>query len=159
MNAPTHRWNPFEELATLHRGLDRVFNRQQLDAGTPGVDGAGAWTPPCEVASTDDGWQVRLALPGVDPSRVQITLHGGSLRISGERPRSHDGDRYTHSEMSYGPFERTFTLPVAAAGDRIEAQYRHGILSVAVPVAERAKPRRIQIAAPDVTSIETKKIA
>ena len=160
LSAPTYtnRWNPFRELATLHRDMDRVFGRQLGDTA-PERNGAGAWTPPCEIASLDDGWRVRLALPAVDPDHVQITLHGNTLRIGGERQRRGEGGQYTHSELSYGPFERTFTLPGPADGDRIEARFQYGMLTVTVPVAESAKPRRIRIGGPGVESIDTRKLA
>ena len=158
LSAPTYtnRWNPFQELATLHRDMDRVFGRQ---LGDTAPERNGAWTPPCEIASLDDGWRVRLALPAVDPDHVQITLHGNTLRIGGERQRRGEGGQYTHSELSYGPFERTFTLPGPADGDRIEARFQHGMLTVTVPVAESAKPRRIRIGGPGVESIDTRKLA
>ena len=160
LSAPTYtnRWNPFQELATLHRDMDRVFGRQLGDAA-PASNGNGAWTPPCEIAPLDDGWRVCLALPSVDPNQVQITLHGNTLRINGERPRPGEGDKYTHSELSYGPFERTFTLPAPADGDSIEAHFQHGMLTVTVPVAESAKPRQIRIGGPGIQSIDTRKLA
>ena len=154
----TNRWNPFQELATLHRDMDRVFGRQYGGEAGAETNGAGAWNPPCEIAAVDDGWRVRLALPGVDPSAVQITLNGNSLQVSGERRRV-AGDKLTHSEMSYGPFERTFTLPAPADGERVEARYDHGMLTVTVPVAESAKPRKIRVADADVKTIESRKTA
>ena len=155
---PTYRWNPFEELATVHRDMDRVFRREFGEAGQD-ANGTGAWTPPCEIASSEHGWRVRLALPGVDPNQVQITLHGNTLRISGERQPGGEGQQFTHSEMRYGPFERTFTLPAPADGDRIEAHHEHGMLAVTVPVAASAKPRRIRIAGADTKTIDTHTIA
>ena len=94
------RWNPFEELTGLHREMDRVFGRYVGDerAGTP----AAAWVPATEVNSGDDGWKIRVALPGIDPQDVHIDLHGNSLNISGERTRTETNCQGHTSEFHYG---------------------------------------------------------
>ena len=69
----------FEELTGLHRQMDRVFGRHVGDngAGTPPA----AWVPATEIDSTDDGWKLRVALPGIDPKNVRIDLCSNSLTI------------------------------------------------------------------------------
>ena len=153
-----NRWNPLEELSNLHRDLDRAFGRQWGENLPRQTDRS--WTPPGEVAASSEGWRVRIALPGIDPENVQIDLHGNTLRISGERPAL-DGqptDSF-QTELAYGPFERTFTLPSDVDGDRAAATYRHGMLELTLPVAESAKPRRIEIGSGTVKDINVKKLA
>ena len=137
------RWNPFEELDSLHRDLDRVFGRRAGDAqaGAPG----GAWVPATEVNSAGDGWRVRVALPGVDPKDVEVDLHGHTLTVKGERADGRGGNGWYESEISYGRFERTFTLPSSVDANRVEAHFTHGMLELTLPLAESAKPRRIEI--------------
>ncbi len=139
------RWNPLEELTGLHRQMDQVFGRYVGDerAGTPGA----AWIPATEIHANDDGWKLRVALPGIDPEHVHVDLHGNSLTVSGERTRSEqDGQGHT-SEFHYGRFERAFTLPSNIDGDHVVANYEHGVLELTLPLAEAAKPRRIAIGA------------
>ena len=139
-----NRGNPFEELTTLHRDMDRVFGRQWGE-NTPGRTDR-TWTPPGEIATTGDGWRVRVALPGIDPDKVQIDVHGNTLRITGERPAETDENAEpSHTELAYGPFERTFTLPSNVNADQVTAAYRYGMLELTLPIAESAKPRRIEI--------------
>ena len=85
------RWNPFEELTGLHREMDRVFGRYMGDerATTP----ASAWIPATEVDSGEDGWKIRIALPGIAPKDVHIDLHDNNLTISGERTRTERNGR------------------------------------------------------------------
>ena len=137
------RWNPFEELTTLHRDMDRVFGRYLGDerAGTPGA----AWVPATEIDSSDAGWKLRVALPGIDPKDVHIDLHGNSLTISGERTRTGQTGQGHTSEFHYGRFERTFTLPANVDADHVVANYDHGMLELSLPLAEAARPRRIAI--------------
>ena len=105
------RWNPFEELTGLHREMDRVFGRYVGDerAGTP----ATAWIPATEVDSGDDGWKIRVALPGIAPKDVHIDLHGNRLSISGERTRTETQGQGHTSEFHYGRFR----AGVHAAGE------------------------------------------
>ena len=146
------RWNPFEELTGLHREMDRVFGRYVGDerAGTP----AAAWIPATEINRGDEGWRVRIALPGIDPKDVSIDLHGNNLTIAGERTRGgSDGEGRT-SEFHYGRFERSFTLPANVAAEKVSADYAHGVLELTLPLAETAKPRRIAIGAGSKDAVE-----
>lgn len=135
------RWNPFEELGTLHREMDRVFGRYVGEEPATGP----AWTPATEVRTGDDGWKVRMALPGVDPSQVHVDLHGGSLTISGERTSTDENGHGRTSEIRYGRFERAFTLPAKVDAEKVSARCEHGMLELTLPLAETAKPRRIAI--------------
>lgn len=150
-----NRWNPFDDLTTLHRDLDRMFGRY-LDEG--GGRHAGAWRPAAEVTTAQQGWRIRVALPGVDPAAVTIDLQGAVLRISGERPAADDRSATTSSEFGYGAFERTFTLPPHIDGNNVRASFRHGMLEVDLPLAESARPRRIEIGE-GLNDIDVKKIA
>lgn len=155
-----NRWNPFEELTNLHRDMDRVFGRQWAEADGSARQTDRGWTPMSEVAASDEGWRVRVALPGIDPQQVQIDLHGNTLRVSGERSAAAEEKAASYqTELSYGPFERTFTLPSNVDGDKISANYHHGMLELTLPIAESAKPRRIEINGGTLKDIDMKKLA
>ena len=137
------RWNPFTDLNTLHREMDRVVGRyvDEEDGGLP----RSAWTPATEITSDKDGWRLRMALPGVEPKAVGVDLHGNSLTISGERTRAAHGGAHRASELRYGRFERSFTLPSNVDAEKVAASYANGMLELTLPLAETAKPRRIAI--------------
>lgn len=136
------RWNPFAELNSLHREMDRVFGRYVDDEPTGAV--RSAWMPATEINSNKEGWTLRMALPGIDPKEVQIDLHADTLTISGERTRAErTGDHA--SEFHYGRFERSFVVPSNVDADNVSAEFRHGMLALRLPLAEAAKPRRIAI--------------
>ncbi len=136
------RWNPLEDLGTLHREMDRVFGRY---IGSDEPAAGPAWTPATEVRTGDDGWKVRMALPGIDPGQVHVDLHGGSLTISGERTHTGENGNGYASEIRYGRFERVFTLPAKVDAERVSAHYENGMLELTLPLAETARPRRIAI--------------
>ena len=137
------RWNPFEEMNSLHRDLDRVFGYSQGEARTPVREAH--WAPATEIATVPDGWQVRMALPGIDPGDVKIDLNGNMLTVAGDRTNSRENAELSHSEICYGRFERLLTLPSNVDTDRVEANFDNGMLDLTLPLAESAKPRRIEI--------------
>jgi HSP20 family protein len=81
---------------------------------------------------------------------VEIEVVGRTLRVRGERAFEADGDKGQPflSEIGCGRFEREFTLPDAIDAEHVQAIYRHGMLELTLPLKESAKPRRIQIQAP-----------
>ena len=152
------RWTPFTELATLHRDLDSLFGRVFGESGPSQTSSPGlTFTPAVDVVKAGDKWTVSMALPGIDPKDVEINVVGRTLRVRGERPFDGyaDGVEPVVSEISYGKFEREFTLPENIDSERVQATYRHGMLELTLPLKESAKPRRIQI---DTTAPETKQI-
>lgn len=103
--------------------------------------------PSCDVNEADEHFLVSLDLPGVKKEDIKIEVQKNQLVIAGERNRelkADDGEAIRH-ERRYGKFERTFTLPATINPDKIEAHFENGVLSVAIPKAEAAKGRTIQI--------------
>jgi HSP20 family protein len=142
------RWSPFEELTSLHREMDRVFGRAFGDVQSAPASQAAAFAPAIEVASEKDGWNVRLALPGVEPKDVHIEVAGNTLTVKGERRREIKAEPYM-SEITYGRFERTLQLPESIDGEKVAASYRNGLLELKLPLRESVKPRKIEIAVED----------
>jgi HSP20 family protein len=106
------------------------------------------WTPAFDVYEDKDNVYVRAELPGMRKEDIDLSLHNGSLSISGERKsddKLSDAEVY-RSERFFGRFQRTITLPTLVATDKIKANYKDGILSVTLPKAEEAKPKHIDVA-------------
>ena len=89
---------------------------------------------------------VNLDLPGVDPSSVDVTVEKDTLTIKAERHFGvAEGDRVLVSERPQGTFTRRLLLGEALDGDRTEARFDNGVLTLTVPVADQAKPRKVEI--------------
>ena len=101
---------------------------------------------PIDAVRRDDALYVQLDLPGVDPDTIEVSVERNMLTVSAERalPESGDG-QFVCRERPYGRFSRQLFLGQGLDTDRIEASYDHGVLSIVVPVAEEARPRRIAI--------------
>ena len=105
--------------------------------------------PPVEVWVDKEAKQchLRLALPGVDPSTVELNLQGNLLTLSAERKASHEDKDvdFLYRELSYGTLSRTVTLPEGLDREKINAEYNNGLLEITAPVAVAALPRRVEI--------------
>jgi HSP20 family protein len=104
--------------------------------------------PSCDIKETKDHYLVSFDMPGVKKEDIKIELQNNHLVISGERQyemKEEDGEATLRHERAYGKFERTFILPTTVSAEKIEAHYENGVLNVALPKAESAKGRTIQI--------------
>jgi HSP20 family protein len=132
-------------LFTLRREMDRLFD----DAfGTRAAAAPSTWSPAVDVHEDATAWTFEVDLPGVAPEQVEVTAEKGVLTISGEkRAERQEGEdaNLRMVERVRGTFKRTFQLPDGAAEDRIEASFKHGVLTVRVPKAEIPAPRRIEV--------------
>ena len=138
---------PFEPLASLRRlnaVLDEAFGNGQQEEGSTITS---AWYPACDVFEDKEAVKIVAELPGVRPEDVKISLENNLLTIRGEKKQQAEesSERVHRYERSYGVFERSFALPSMVDADKIQAGYSHGVLTVTVPKAERARPREIAI--------------
>ena len=136
------------DVAPLQDEVERVF--RQVFGGT-GADAtsAGAFSPALDVEENEEQFVIHVELPGVSAEDVEVSLEENVLTIAGERKfydeRTSDGFR--RIERHFGRFHRAVRLPDRVAGDHVQATYRDGLLTVTVPKAEEAKPRRIEVQA------------
>ncbi len=134
-------------LFSLRREMDRIFD----DAfGSRSMAAASTWSPAVDVREEPTAWTFELDLPGVAPEQVEVTAEKGVLTISGEKRSERaqgSEEKWYMLERVQGTFKRTFQLPENVAEDRIEATFKHGVLTVRLPKAEIPSPRRIEVKA------------
>jgi HSP20 family protein len=138
-------FDPVGGLLTLQRELERVFDKP---FGTDvGPSGRGVF-PPVNVFADNDGYLVKLEIPGIAPEDVTIEAEGRSLKVSGNRGVPPPAEGSVHRrERGTGQFARSFQLPADVDMTRADASYKHGVLTVRVPKKEEAKPRQIAVKA------------
>jgi HSP20 family protein len=134
--------NNWPELRSLHRQVDALFN--SVLRGEPEQSLAGAFTPPANLTRNDHQWTATIAVPGIAPDQIQLDVTGRTVRVRGEWSFQADGQTYL-LEIADGAFERTFTLADEIDADKVQANYRHGLLELTLPIKESARPRRIEI--------------
>lgn len=131
----------FSGLSRLNRIMDEALG------GWNGGTVASAWLPACDVVEDQAQLRISLELPGVRPEDVKVSVENNVLTIRGEKRQESEsqGERWHRYERSYGAFERTFTLPSTVDSERVQATAQNGVLTLALPKSERAKPREIAV--------------
>jgi HSP20 family protein len=141
----TARWTPSHNFDNLQSQLSRFLEPFTRTADEDLV--SGSWTPPVDVAETQEKIIVRAEVPGMKQEDIQIEFENGLLTIRGERKLiKEEGVTFHRVERTFGNFSRSFTLPRTIDSEKISASYREGVLEIEVPKKEEAKPKQIRIA-------------
>jgi HSP20 family protein len=143
------RYDPLNEMVSLRSAMDRLFEDSFVSPLTWRTIGGGneSLTPPIDVHETPDELVVTAALPGMKADDVEITMTGQTLTLRGEFKADDEvtKDQYLYRERRFGSFSRTLQLPVRVQGDRAQATFADGVLTLSIPKAEEVKPRQIRI--------------
>jgi HSP20 family protein len=135
-------WSPFDRLSSLRDLLDSAF---QLASSVP--DYSSGWAPALDVFEDDSKMTVQVEAAGMKKEDFDISLEEDVLTISGERKsksEQREGESL-RSERSFGAFSRSITLPSPTNIEGVKATYEDGVLTVMLPKAEEAKPKKIQV--------------
>jgi HSP20 family protein len=139
-------WSPASEFVSLRDAMDRLvadsFISPRNVLGSVGM----ASGVPANLFEGPDGFIVQVALPGIDPDKVEITIKGASLAIKGERPaQQFEQAQQIWSGISSGAFEQTFTLPTAVESEGAEAGYEQGLLTLRLPKVRQARAHTVKV--------------
>lgn len=140
---PNLTLDPFEQLSHLRNEVTRLFDSPFATLG----QGFNAWSPAVDLYEDKDNVIVKAELSGMKKEDIDVSLHEGTLTISGERKSEREeknGETY-RSERFCGRFQRSVLLPASVQGDKVNASYKDGILTITLPKAEEAKPKQIEI--------------
>ena len=139
-------WPSFDRWANLREEMNNLFElplaanlgrQAQLFSG---------WAPALDVYQNNDNVIAVVELPGMRKEDIEISLHDGMLSIAGERKTaSSEGDKAERTERFSGKFRRSITLPTRVDAGKVTASYKDGILTVTLPKAEEAKPKKVEV--------------
>jgi HSP20 family protein len=149
MTVLARRDNAFEELFDFRRDFDGLFDRLVRSGGGARSADMLIAAPPIEalVDTEKKEYRLRVALPGVSPEEIQLSLQGGSLTISGEHKAAEEkkDSSYLHREFSFERFQRTVILPEDIDIEKISAEYNNGVLEIVAPFSAAALPKKIEV--------------
>jgi HSP20 family protein len=143
--SPAYRWDPRREVDELNNRFGQLI--QSLIGGETAIGGSAGWSPPVDVEETEDAYVVDVDLPNVNPEDVSLEMRGEELRISGAFEERGRGGVVRRQGRQTGEFEYMIDLPSDINSEQVQAAYRNGVLTVTVPKARDAQPRRIEIQA------------
>lgn len=142
------RWSPLEEMETVRRQMDRLFDQMiggstfgRSFAGLPQLESARVFAPNVEVYTTDKEVVIQAELPGIDPKNVNVEITEEAVHLTGELKKEEEikEDNYYRSERQYGHFERVVPLPNRIKDQEAKATFKNGLLTIRAPLAEEVK--------------------
>ena len=130
----------FNRVLAFDRELDRLVNR----------NGKRFFVPALDVVERADAYMISAELPGVNPEDVEISFEANTLTLRGTKqpalkPQENEELRVYTAERLSGSFERAVRLPEYVEGDKIDATFAHGVLTIVVPKAQAARARKIEV--------------
>ena len=138
------RWEPFQEVDTLQRQMNRLFDNLIQPPSTEEV--GVSFTPAAEIQETADALHLRIELPGMAAEDIDVKATAEAVAISGERKSEKTTEkRVTRSEFRYGKFQRIISLPVRIQHEQVQADYKNGVLSLNLPKAEAEKHKVVKV--------------
>jgi HSP20 family protein len=137
-------------MVTIQDRMSRIFEeafRANRGAGSEEDYALAAWAPAVDIFEQDGNIVLKAELPGIDPKDVDVRVENNVLTLRGERKLDSEVKKegYHRVERAYGTFGRSFTLPTVVDTEKIKAEYKDGVLRVALPKREEAKAKQISI--------------
>jgi len=139
-------WSPVRDAFRFQDEMNALFNltpRFAADGAAPGS----AWLPAIDIYEDADGVRLSAELPGLTVENIDLRVENNTLTLKGERKleRSDNKDNYRRIERSYGTFARSFTLPSSVDTEKVQAEFKNGVLNVFLPRKEETRPKQIKV--------------
>lgn len=140
------RWNPWRDVMTLREAMNQLLE-DSVVRPSGREDGAQdrPYRLPLDAYASPEEIVIVASLPGLTPDEVDIAIEGDTLTIRGELRRPLENVEYLFQERPYGTLSRTLALNVPVEGDKAEAVFENGVLTLTLPKAEETKPKVIKV--------------
>ena len=139
----------FRPLRAIQQEFDELFSRLASDWD-------GKWltselAAPCDLSETAEGFQIRLDVPGIKPDDITVQVTGDNVQISGERKEEKEekGKTWHRLERRSGKFSQSLRLPCAVNEEKVQAEFRDGVLTISLPKTEASKTRTVKVKGPE----------
>jgi HSP20 family protein len=124
----------------------QVQQKREVDKAQEPTTPMRAFLPTTDIFENDDALTVVLEMPGVDKSNIDVDIENGVLTVEGRiNFDKYKGMQPIYSEYNVGPYRRSFRISNRVDQDKIKAEMRDGVITLVLPKAEEAKPRRIEV--------------
>ncbi|MFC1849701.1 Hsp20/alpha crystallin family protein [candidate division CSSED10-310 bacterium] len=135
-------WDPWRDIKQVKSEMDRILHRYAPERSVSAAE-----FPAINIWSNDETAIVTTEIAGIDPDDLDISVQGEQMTIRGSRGgyECTEGEIYHRRERGFGDFVRTIGLPFGVDADKVEAEYKKGVLTVSLPRAEHEKPKKISL--------------
>jgi HSP20 family protein len=142
------RPSPIADLVSFRDAMERLFDDRLFRPVWPWPgDGEREVAPALDLYTTPEAVIAKVALPGVKPEDVDVSVGGDVVTVSGsfkeEKETTEAG--YVHKELSHGSFSRSFSIPTAIKAEAATAQFNDGLLTLTLPKTEEVKPKHVKV--------------
>jgi HSP20 family protein len=142
-------WEPFREIESMQREMNRLFERMMFpgDGGRDIMAAGPTFIPPAEMHETQDRITLKMEIPGIEAKDIDIKVTAEAVAITGERKSEIKNEErgMRRSEFRYGRFQRVIPLPARIQNDKVQAEFKNGVLCLTMPKAEEEKNRVVKI--------------
>jgi len=141
------KWEPFKDLIMMQERMTRLFDETLSRIWKEEGVTRGVWTPPVDIIERESELIIKIDLPEMSQSEIDIKVEDNILSIQGERRfiKENPDDKYLQIERPYGTFKRSFTLPKTIDQENIKASYKDGVLRILLPKRSAPQPKQIMI--------------
>jgi HSP20 family protein len=140
-------WRERSEIDRFRTEIDRLFDDFFIRRSFGRDFEEGDWMPAVDISESEKEIIIHAEIPGVDAKDLDITLSGRNFTIKGERKQEQEEKResYHRIERRYGSFHRSFELPADVDGDKVEAAYEDGVLTVNLPKSKEQSVKKTEV--------------
>lgn len=138
-------WAPFREIESLQREMNQLFDTLVPTANED--TGRVSFIPAAEIQETPEAVHLKVEIPGLEAKDLDVQVTAEAVSISGERRSETRTEEkgVTRSEFRYGKFRRVVPLPARVQNDKVEAEYKDGILTLNLPKVEAEKNKVVKV--------------
>lgn len=141
------RWQPFREVESLQREMNRLFDRLAMPEDGGSTSLGFNFIPAAELHEAPDQVTLRMELPGIEAKDLDVNVTAEAVAISGERKSEIKSEEQgmSRSEFRYGKFQRIIPLPSRIQNDKVQAEFKNGVLCLTLPKAEDEKNKVVKL--------------
>jgi HSP20 family protein len=141
------RWRPFREMEILHRQMDRIFDDFLSSSFFDTSPNVLLPKPTIELRDNPDNLTLRAEIPGANSDNLEVQVTQQAVMITGEIRDDNQANKrgFYHSEIRYGKFQRIINLPVNIENERVNAEFKNGILTLILPKVKNSQSQIVKI--------------
>ncbi len=141
------RWDPFRDVLALQNRMNSLFQEYNRSNQDSDVLSTASFAPPVDIYEDEHKIVLKLEVPGIKESDLDIQLENNVLTVKGERKFENEEkeENFHRIERRYGSFYRSFTIPNTVNGESVKASYDAGVLRIELEKRAEAKPKQIKV--------------